>query len=116
MPQTLAAAIVLLAFLAGPARAQEPRMVPVTVDGERVRLEMRLYLPTTAGPAPTLVFNHGSTGRGTHPEVFTRPLDFPEVAPAILSCPSPARIGRSATSRRRWMRSSPCRSATEAAW
>jgi hypothetical protein len=49
MPQTLAAAIVLLAFLAGPARAQEPRMVPVTVDGERVRLEMRLTRPRRPG-------------------------------------------------------------------
>jgi dienelactone hydrolase len=98
MPQTLAAAILVLTVLAGAARAQEPRMVPVTVDGERVRFEMRVYLPTTAGPAPTLVFNHGSTGRGTHPEVFTRPLDFPEVARFFVArgwaVVIPARRGR----------------------
>src|SRR6267142_4151266 len=74
------ATILLLAILTGAAWAQEPRMVPVTIDGEQVRLEMRVYETTAAGPAPTLVFNHGSTGRGTSPEVFTRPLDFPEVA------------------------------------
>jgi hypothetical protein len=55
-------------------------MVSVTIDNEQVRLEMRVYEPTAAGPVPTLVFNHGSTGRGTDPRVFTRPLDFPEVA------------------------------------
>src|SRR5262245_33386172 len=98
MPQTLAAAVLVLAVLVGAARAQEPRMVPVTVDGERVRLQMRLYVPTTAGPAPTLVFNHGSTGQGTHPEVFTRPLDFPEVARFFIArgwaVVIPARRGR----------------------
>jgi dienelactone hydrolase len=98
MPQTLAAAVLVLAVLVGAARAQEPRMVPVTVDGERVRLEMRLYVPTTAGPAPTLVFNHGSTGQGIHPEVFIRPLDFPEVARVFVArgwaVVIPARRGR----------------------
>ncbi|MGH7302168.1 MAG: hypothetical protein ACRELZ_02680 [Candidatus Rokuibacteriota bacterium] len=76
----LAAIALVLAVLTGAARAQEPRMVPVTIDGESVRLEMRVYEPTTAAPAPTRVFNHGSTGTGTNPAAFTRPLDFPEVA------------------------------------
>jgi dienelactone hydrolase len=81
MPQTTQVlALVTLAVLTGSAHAQEARMVPVTVDGERVRLEMRVYEPAAGAPSPTLVFNHGSTGSGTNPESFTRPLDFPEVA------------------------------------
>jgi dienelactone hydrolase len=83
---------------AGTAWAQEARMVPVTIDGQRVRLEMRIYRPATADPAPTLVFNHGSTGRGTDPRVFTRPLDFPEVAQVFVergwTVVMPARRGR----------------------
>ena len=55
-------------------------MVPVTVDGESVQLAMRIYKPATAGPAPTLVFNHGSTGRGTDPSIMVRPIDFPPLA------------------------------------
>ena len=83
MPQTthrLAAMALVVAALTGSASAQVPRMVPVTVDSAHVRLEMRVYEPANGAPAPTLVFNHGSTGRGTDPAIFTRPLDFPEVA------------------------------------
>jgi len=85
MPQTshllgVAALLLALAIPAASARAQEARMVPVTIDGENVRLEMRVYEPANDAPAPTLVFNHGSTGLGTNPASFTRPLDFPEVA------------------------------------
>src|ERR1700704_3839 len=74
------AAVILIILMASTERAQETRMVPVTVDGERVRLQMRVYEPTTTTPAPTLVFNHGSTGTGTNPDAFARPLDLPEVA------------------------------------
>jgi len=103
MPQTshrLGAAALLLALAvpAGSARAQESRMVPVTVDGEHVRLEMRVYEPANGAPAPTLVFNHGSTGWGTDPASFTRPLDFPEVARFFVArgwaVVIPARRGR----------------------
>ena len=86
MPQTLqvlalaAALWSAAATIAGPAEAQDTRMVPVTVDGEHVRLQMRIYRPASETPATTLVFNHGSTGTGTNPEAFTRPLDYPEVA------------------------------------
>jgi poly(3-hydroxybutyrate) depolymerase len=106
MPQTIRlfvsgrAAVVplVLAMLTGAGHAQEARMVPVTVDGERVRLEMRVYTPATATPSPTLVFNHGSTGRGTNPESFTRSIDFPEVARFFVArgwaVVIPARRGR----------------------
>jgi dienelactone hydrolase len=92
------AAVLLILLSASAARAQQTRMVPVTVDGERVRLAMRLYQPTTAPPGPTLVFNHGSTGTGTNPDAFTRSLDFPEVARFFVArgwaVVIPARRGR----------------------
>lgn len=96
----LARAIALLAplLLAGVAGAQEATLVPVTVDGERVRLEMRVHRPSTADQVPTLVFNHGSTGRGTDPRAFTRPIDFPEIAKFFVergwAVVMPARRGR----------------------
>ncbi len=54
------------------ARAQETSMVPVMVDGQSVRLEMRIYKPPTEGKAPTLVFNHGSIGNGRDPNLFIK--------------------------------------------
>lgn len=48
-------------------------MVPVTVDGEQVRLAVITYKPAGNGPFPTLIFHHGSTGRGTDPALFARP-------------------------------------------
>ena len=92
----------LVAFLAllavGDAAAQETRLVPVTVDGESVRLEMRVYTPARGERVPTLVFNHGSTGRGIEPARFTRPIDFPVLAKFFMSrgwaVVMPARRGR----------------------
>jgi pimeloyl-ACP methyl ester carboxylesterase len=62
------------------AQAQETSLVPVSVDGETVRLAMRIYKPVAANPAPTLIFNHGSTGMGSDPSLFMRPIDAPAVA------------------------------------
>jgi predicted acyl esterase len=92
--------LLMLAFLvlASPALAQEVSMVSVTVDGESVQLAMRIYKPATAGPAPTLVFNHGSTGRGTDPSIMVRPIDFPPLAQFFVergwAVVMPARCGR----------------------
>jgi predicted alpha/beta-fold hydrolase len=92
--------LVLLALLvlAPPALAQDITMIPVTVDGETIQLAMRIYKPTSAGPAPTLVFNHGSTGRGTDPSIFVRPIDFPPLAQFFVergwAVVMPARRGR----------------------
>jgi dienelactone hydrolase len=96
----LAAALIVLSLLVveGLAEGQEMSMVPVTVDGQTVRLAMRLYKPVAAGPAPTLVFNHGSTGSGTDPGLFARPLDFPALARFFVdrgwAVVMPARRGR----------------------
>src|SRR5262249_61844814 len=81
MPQTLhrlVAMVLIVGALTSAAQAQEARLVPVTIDGESVRLEMRVYEPANGAPAPTLVFNHGSTGGGPEPAIFIRPPDFPE--------------------------------------
>ena len=50
-------------------------MVPVTVDGETVKLAVITYKPSGPGPFPTLIFHHGSTGRGFDPSLFARPYD-----------------------------------------
>lgn len=63
----------LLLGLAGATRAEETRMVPVTVDGEPVRLEMRIYAPRTDRPVPTLVFN----ARLINQTLFTRGARYP---------------------------------------
>src|SRR5229473_1986169 len=79
-------------------QAQETSRVPVLVDGETVRLAMRIYKPVSGNPAPTLVFNHGSTGMGTDPGLFSRPIDAPAVARFFVqrgwAVVMPARRGR----------------------
>jgi pimeloyl-ACP methyl ester carboxylesterase len=47
------------------------------IDGQTVHLEIRIYKPSTDAKALTLVFNHGSTGRGRAPSLFTQARDFP---------------------------------------
>lgn len=41
-------------------------------DGKAIRLELLVRKPSGPGPFPTVVFNHGSTGRGDNPELFRR--------------------------------------------
>jgi predicted acyl esterase len=48
----------------------EERMVPVIIDGEQVRLAVRIYRPMIDEPLPTLIFHHGSTGTGRDPRRF----------------------------------------------
>ncbi len=66
----IAIAISSLAARASPTPMVDDRMVPVLVDGERVRLAVRIFRPDGEGPFPTLIFHHGSTGWGTKPERF----------------------------------------------
>jgi predicted acyl esterase len=73
-PTSLVLAFNLLAS-GSPAQAQERTMMPVSVDGEQVRLAVVTYKPTGAGPFPTLIFHHGSTGSGTDPSRFSRAFD-----------------------------------------
>ena len=57
---------------AAPKTVFEHLMVPLSLDGEQVRLAVRIYRPEGPGPFPTLVVHHGSTGRGNKPELFAR--------------------------------------------
>ncbi|MBS0455431.1 MAG: prolyl oligopeptidase family serine peptidase [Proteobacteria bacterium] len=49
-------------------------------QGTPVGLELVVHKPALAGPLPTLVFNHGSTGWGTNPAVFRRTVKCAPVA------------------------------------
>lgn len=40
-------------------------------EGKPVDLEVVIFKPDGAGPFPLALFNHGSTGRGTNPKLFT---------------------------------------------
>jgi dienelactone hydrolase len=59
--------------LPGSLAAQERAMVPLTIDGEQVKLATITYKPAGNGPFPTLIFHHGSTGGGADPSVFPIP-------------------------------------------
>ena len=48
--------------------------------GERITLEMVTFKPAGLGPFPTLVFNHGSTGTGNDPSLFTSTVTSPALA------------------------------------
>jgi pimeloyl-ACP methyl ester carboxylesterase len=48
--------------------------------GKPIRLEVVIKKPSGRGPFPLLVFNHGSTGRGTDPNLFTETRASPEIA------------------------------------
>jgi dienelactone hydrolase len=39
-------------------------------NGQPIRLQVVIFKPEGAGPFPLLVVNHGSTGKGTDPELF----------------------------------------------
>ena len=48
--------------------------------GEEITLEMVTFKPNGLGPFPTLVFNHGSTGVGNDPSLFTSTVTSPTLA------------------------------------
>jgi len=48
--------------------------------GEQITLEMVTFKPAGLGPFPTLVFNHGSTGTGNDPSLFTSTVTSPALA------------------------------------
>jgi len=53
---------------------------PWVENGKAQTLEMVSYVPPGSGPFPTLIFNHGSTGVGNRPSLFTLTWTSPEVA------------------------------------
>src|SRR5262249_31297169 len=49
-----------------------------------VRLEVVIDKPPGDGPFPLLVVNHGSTGRGNNPALFTETVSNPELAETFV--------------------------------
>ncbi|HEY1109997.1 MAG TPA: hypothetical protein VGE76_15210, partial [Opitutaceae bacterium] len=74
----------LLAALVTSLAAQSPRFEMIETrlveQGVPIALELVIYRPAAEGPLPTVVFNHGSTGSGTDPSLFTRTWHSPAVA------------------------------------
>jgi dienelactone hydrolase len=68
-------ALLALVLVGGPGLAQERTMMPLTIDGEPVKIATITYKPAGAGPFPTLIFHHGSTGSGTEPSRFSATFD-----------------------------------------
>ena len=68
----VAAAITGSAAQAAPKTIYEQSMVPLSLGGGQLRLAVRVYRPEGAGPFPTLIFHHGSTGRGNKPRLFSQ--------------------------------------------
>lgn len=68
------------ALAQGATQPSSLQQVPVTVDGQSIRLQMRIYKPAGDGRFPTLVFHHGSMGYGTDSSRFKQAVDAPAVA------------------------------------
>lgn len=51
-------------------RLDERAPTPFVEQGSPVELEVVIFKPEGAGPFPTLMFNHGSTGNGSDPSLF----------------------------------------------
>jgi pimeloyl-ACP methyl ester carboxylesterase len=49
-------------------------------NGQPVSLEVVIYKPPGAGPFPTVMFNHGSTGNGDNPVLFSSTWTSPALA------------------------------------
>ena len=95
LPSCLTVACTLAQGAPLPSRVEQ---IPVTIDGESVHLQMRIYKPAGQGKFPTLVFNHGSTGFGMDSTRFTKSVDVPAVAAFFVqrgwAVVIPARRGR----------------------
>jgi pimeloyl-ACP methyl ester carboxylesterase len=76
MPLALTALVALLCLVQQTTCAQSrgvERIGTAFVEASKpVELELIFYTPPGTGPFPTVVFNHGSTGRGANPAEFRR--------------------------------------------
>jgi len=52
-------------------RIDERASTPFVEGGQPVELEVVMFRPFGPGPYPTVMFNHGSTGNGSDPSLFT---------------------------------------------
>jgi len=72
----------LAALIASGKKFAESIMISTTLreNGEPIRLEVVIDKPSGDGPFPLLVFNHGSTGEGNNPALFTQTFSNPAFA------------------------------------
>jgi len=54
-------------------------------NGQPIRLQVVIFKPEGAGPFPLLVVNHGSTGKGTRPELFKQVYSDPAFAKIFVN-------------------------------
>jgi dienelactone hydrolase len=62
----------ILSSATGQERLADRAPTPFTEQGKPVSLEVVVVKPVGPGPFPTVMFNHGSTGRGDNPSIFGR--------------------------------------------
>ncbi|MCL4744437.1 MAG: alpha/beta hydrolase [Burkholderiaceae bacterium] len=65
-------ATALLGQVAAQDASREVFTTSLVEGGKLVRLELLISRPSGPGPFPTVIFNHGSTGRGDNPDLFRR--------------------------------------------
>ncbi|HSV24635.1 MAG TPA: alpha/beta hydrolase [Xanthobacteraceae bacterium] len=72
----------LAALIASGKKFAESIMISTKLweNGKPVRLEVVIDKPPGDGPFPLLVFNHGSTGQGNDPALFTQSFSNPAFA------------------------------------
>ena len=61
----------VLSQMPAAAKITERIPTPFIENGKPVTLEVVIYKPAGNGPFPALMFNHGSTGNGDNPALFT---------------------------------------------
>lgn len=64
-------------------RAVERIPTPWTEGGRGLTLELVVYRPLSAGPYPTVIFHHGSTGNGDDPALFRQTFTSETIAKAL---------------------------------
>ena len=62
------------------ARSDVRAATPFTENGAPVTLEVVMFKPLQGTQFPTVVFNHGSTGTGTDPALFTQTFISKDIA------------------------------------
>ena len=77
----------LAALIASSEKFAESIMISTELreDGKPVRLEVVIAKPQGDGPFPLLVVNHGSTGQGTNPALFTETFSNPAFAEMFVN-------------------------------
>ncbi len=66
------------------SRSVERVLTPWIEGGRALTLEMVVYRPLSAGPHPTVIFHHGSTGNGDNAALFRQTFSSETIAKALV--------------------------------